>query len=94
MGIRCAGRASNGNLAISEITVAQNGAAVKLRAAWGSHSDANNPAAHTADGIADSPEERYAIPVPAAAAGAGPRMIVLRATDILGNVSTLRVDVP
>jgi hypothetical protein len=49
---------------------------------------------HPADGIADAPEERYAIPVPAAAAGAGPRMIVLRATDILGNVSTLRVDVP
>ncbi len=49
---------------------------------------------HPVDGIADSPEERYEVAVPAAAAGAGTRMIVLRATDILGNVSTLRVDVP
>jgi hypothetical protein len=48
---------------------------------------------HPVDGIADSPEERYEIAVPAAA-GATPRMIVLRATDLLGNVSTLRVDLP
>jgi hypothetical protein len=45
------------------------------------------------DGIADSPEERFEIAVPPATA-AGPRMVVLRATDRLGNVSTLRVDVP
>jgi sugar lactone lactonase YvrE len=49
---------------------------------------------HPVDGIADSPEERYEVAVPTAAPGAGTRMIVLRATDILGNVSTLRVDVP
>lgn len=49
---------------------------------------------HPVDGIADSPEERYEVAVAAAAAGAGTRMMVLRATDILGNVSTLRVDVP
>jgi hypothetical protein len=49
---------------------------------------------HPADGIADSPEERYEIPVPAAGPAAGARMIVLRAADILGNVSTRRVDVP
>jgi sugar lactone lactonase YvrE len=48
---------------------------------------------HPADGIADSLEESYDIPLPAARA-AGPRIVVLRATDSLGNVSTARVDVP
>jgi hypothetical protein len=46
-----------------------------------------------ADGIADSLEERFEIPIPAAR-GTGPRLVVLRATDSLGNVSTARVDVP
>ena len=48
---------------------------------------------HPVDGIADAPEERYEIAVPAAA-GAAARMMVLRATDLLGNVSTFRVDLP
>ena len=48
---------------------------------------------HPVDGIADSLEETYDITVPTAAGG-GPRMVVLRATDLLGNVSTARVDVP
>jgi outer membrane protein assembly factor BamB len=48
---------------------------------------------HPADGIADSLEEAYEIPIPAAR-GTGPRLVVLRATDSLGNVSTARVDVP
>jgi hypothetical protein len=48
---------------------------------------------HPVDGIADSPEERYEIVAPAAASPT-PRMMVLRATDLLGNVSTLRVDLP
>lgn len=46
-----------------------------------------------ADGIADSLEESYDVPVPPAR-GAGPRIVVLRATDSLGNVATARVDVP
>jgi hypothetical protein len=45
------------------------------------------------DGISDSPEEQYEITLPAAATP-GPRIVVLRASDILGNVSTVRVDVP
>jgi len=49
---------------------------------------------HPVDGIADSPEERYEVPVPPAAPGTAPRMMVLRATDILGNISTLRIDIP
>ena len=48
---------------------------------------------HPADGIADSLEESYDIPLPAARS-AGPRIVVLRATDSLGNVATARVDVP
>ena len=46
---------------------------------------------HPRDGIADSLEETFEIPLPAAASG---RVIVLRATDLLGNVATARVDVP
>ena len=45
------------------------------------------------DGIADSLEETYDITLPPGS-GAGPHMVVLRATDLLGNVSTARVDVP
>jgi len=45
------------------------------------------------DGIADSLEESYEIPLPPAR-GAGPRIVVLRAADSLGNVATARVDVP
>jgi hypothetical protein len=48
---------------------------------------------HPADGIADSLEESYDIPLPAAR-GTGPRIVVLRATDSLGNVATARVDAP
>jgi sugar lactone lactonase YvrE len=43
------------------------------------------------DGINDSHEESYEIALPAAA---GPRVVVLRATDQLGNVATVRIDVP
>jgi len=46
---------------------------------------------HPVDGIADSLEESYEIPLPPAA---GPRVVVLRATDQLGNVATARIDVP
>jgi hypothetical protein len=48
---------------------------------------------HPTDGIADSTEETYTI-VLSAPAPAGPRVIVLRASDLLGNVATARVDVP
>ena len=47
---------------------------------------------HPMDGIADSLEESYEIPL---SPGAGrPRIVVLRATDLLGNVATARVDAP
>jgi outer membrane protein assembly factor BamB len=47
---------------------------------------------HPVDGIADSLEESYEIPLPP---GTGrPRIVVLRATDLLGNVATARVDAP
>jgi hypothetical protein len=48
---------------------------------------------HPLDGIADSLEERYEITLPARGTG-GPRLVVLRATDLLGNVATARVDAP
>jgi outer membrane protein assembly factor BamB len=44
------------------------------------------------DGVADSPEEQYDIAP--RVAGSGPHVVMLRATDILGNTSTVRVDVP
>ena len=47
---------------------------------------------HPIDGIADSLEEAYEI-LPPPSAGR-PRILVLRATDLLGNVATARVDVP
>ncbi len=46
------------------------------------------------DGIADSLEESYEITLPPAARGSASRIVVLRAADSLGNVSTARVDVP
>jgi sugar lactone lactonase YvrE len=46
-----------------------------------------------ADGIADSLEESYDVPLPGAR-GAGQHVVVLRASDSLGNVATARVDVP
>jgi outer membrane protein assembly factor BamB len=45
------------------------------------------------DGIADSIEETYDIALPPAK-GSAPRIVVLRASDLLGNVATARVDVP
>jgi hypothetical protein len=48
---------------------------------------------HPRDGIADSLEENYDIALPTAAR-TGRRTLVLRASDILGNASTARVDVP
>jgi hypothetical protein len=43
------------------------------------------------DGIADSLEEIYELTLPASASG---QLVVLRATDLLGNVVTARVDIP
>lgn len=47
---------------------------------------------HPVDGIADSREESYEIPLPPSKGR--PRIVVLRATDLLGNVATARVDAP
>ena len=47
---------------------------------------------HPEDGIADGLDERYKIELPRG--GHGRRVVVLRATDLLGNVATARVDVP
>ena len=47
---------------------------------------------HPEDGIADGLDERYRIELPRGAHGK--RVAVLRATDLLGNVATARVDVP
>ncbi len=45
------------------------------------------------DGVADSPEEQYEMPLPPPP-GPGPHVVVLRAADILGNLSSVRVDLP
>jgi hypothetical protein len=49
----CAGRASNGNFAISEIEVSQAGKPVAIRQCWGSHFEANMPPAQLIDGLKD-----------------------------------------
>jgi hypothetical protein len=46
---------------------------------------------HPADGISDSPEERFSIPLDGLSPGA--HLVVARATDQLGNVSVARVEV-
>ena len=48
---------------------------------------------HPADGINDALEETYEIALGELAAP-GPHVVVVRATDLLGNVSTARVEVP
>ena len=48
---------------------------------------------HPEDGIADALDESFRIELPART-GRGRRVVVLRATDLLGNVATARVDVP
>ncbi len=48
---------------------------------------------HPTDGINDSREETYEISLEALA-GSGPHIVVVRASDSLGNVSTARVEVP
>lgn len=45
------------------------------------------------DGINDSPEETYEI-TPAMPATPGPHIVVVRVTDLLGNVSSAQVEVP
>ncbi len=46
------------------------------------------------DGIADAKSESYRIELPAASGSRARRLVVLRASDLLGNASTARVDVP
>jgi sugar lactone lactonase YvrE len=48
---------------------------------------------HPGDGINDALEERYEIPLPALA-GPSPHIVVVRASDALGNVSTGRIELP
>ena len=48
---------------------------------------------HPGDGINDALEERYDIPLPALT-GPSPHIVVVRASDALGNVSTGRVEIP
>jgi hypothetical protein len=48
---------------------------------------------HPVDGINDSREETYEVAL-TALAGAGPHIVVVRASDSLGNVSSARVEVP
>jgi len=49
---------------------------------------------HPEDGIADATSESYRVEIPAQADSRGRRLVVLRASDLLGNVATARVDLP
>jgi outer membrane protein assembly factor BamB len=49
---------------------------------------------HPEDGIADALSESYRVQLPARAERGGRRLVVLRASDLLGNVATARVDMP
>jgi WD40 repeat protein len=48
---------------------------------------------HPTDGINDEKEESFEVPLPHLEPP-GPHVVVVRATDLLGNVATARVDVP
>ena len=48
---------------------------------------------HPTDGINDSVEEGYEFPL-GELSGPGPHVVVVRASDLLGNLSTGRVEVP
>jgi hypothetical protein len=48
---------------------------------------------HPTDGINDSLEESYDFTV-TDLTGPGPHVVVVRASDLLGNVSTGRVEIP
>jgi outer membrane protein assembly factor BamB len=48
---------------------------------------------HPLDGINDSLEETYEFPLPDLS-GPGPHVVVVRASDLLGNLSTGRVEIP
>jgi len=48
---------------------------------------------HPLDGINDTREESYEFPLPPTE-GPGPHVVVVRASDLLGNVATGRVEVP
>jgi sugar lactone lactonase YvrE len=48
---------------------------------------------HPTDGISDALEERYEIPL-GTLEGPSPHIVVVRATDLLGNVATGRVEIP
>lgn len=48
---------------------------------------------HPTDGISDTADESYEF-TPGPLTGAGPHMVVVRAMDLLGNVSSVRVELP
>ena len=49
---------------------------------------------HPEDGIADATSESYKVEVPTTGKERGRRLVVLRASDLLGNLATARVDIP
>ena len=49
---------------------------------------------HPEDGIADATSESYKVQLPPQSDPRGRRLVVLRASDLLGNVATTRVDLP
>ncbi len=49
---------------------------------------------HPEDGIADAASESYELRIPDSPGARGKRLVVLRASDLLGNVATARVDLP
>ena len=48
---------------------------------------------HPLDGINDALEETYEFP-PEGLSRPGPHIVVVRATDLLGNAATARVEIP
>lgn len=82
-----AGRATNGNFAISEIIVTRDGKPFQPTAAWASATEGNMPAAMAIDGISDQPNNAWN----AAAHTRQPRCVMLALPEPLRPSGSLRV---
>ena len=83
----CAGRASNGNFAVSEITITRDGKPFQPTKAWANASEGNMPASMAIDGISDQPNSVWN----AAAHTRQPRCLLLALPEPLRPSGSIKV---